>query len=109
MLFHLGRHGGQRQPCFQQGFQSQYFGVYLFLFLLVRLAAFFALFNFFFLYEIYFASLCQVLYEISLMQKVQRALKTSLACTIQGTLINPFLSFSPFLGSDVRALLGKPR
>lgn len=44
--FHLGRHGGQRRLCFQQGFQAQYFGVHLFL--LVKLAVLFALFNFFF-------------------------------------------------------------
>ena len=54
----------------------------------------------------YLTSLCQVLYEISLMHKVQRAFKTSSACTIRGTLISPSLSFSPFLGSAVRTLLG---
>lgn len=64
---------------------------------------------FFFLYEMYFTSLCQVLYEIVSMHKVQKAFKTSSACTIQGTLINPFLYFGPFLGSTVRTLLGEPR
>lgn len=64
---------------------------------------------FFSLYEMYFTSLCQVLYEISVMHKVQKAFKTSSACTIQGTLISPFWSFSPFPGSAVRRSLGEPR
>lgn len=69
-----------------------------FFFYLSNLKHFFLPFSTSFLYEMYFTRLCQVPYEISLMNEVQRAFKIPLFCTIWGSLINLFLSLSPSSG-----------
>lgn len=93
---------GSRAALLSTGLSVPVFWCTTFSFSSCQMCSVFCPFQLLFLYGMYFTSLCQVLYEISLMHKVQRAFKTSSARTIQGALISPSLSRSPFLGSAVR-------
>lgn len=74
-----------------------------FFFFLSNLQHFFFLpFSTSFLYEMYFTSLCQVPYELSLMREVQRAFKNPLVLYYLGTTNQSFLVFKSLLWTVLR-------
>lgn len=97
--FHLGRHKGCRQSAFSSFFSPNIL-VYTFFFFFLSDLEHSLPFSTSFLYEMYFTSLCQVLYKISLICKVQRAFKIFLilysSCTG-----NPDKSFLVLKGHSV--------